>query len=192
MWYSTMTFASSWNLCSLSPCVWILQLMQQKWTFLFICLKQSHGQTKANGSFIQAILHNKKMLWKWNNVHTNRGLKGWMMWLQKDAVFRHLHHCSLFYTPPRLCKCVLFHCCVSLHKNSTTSWVRQMFYCGARQLLKWLASIWVPLLQLAATAESGQSISMRRIGLEWKRWRMGRVCGNRLTCCYSPREDDKL
>lgn len=106
------------------------------------------------------------------------------MWLQEDSIFKHLHCWSIFYTPPPpppcLCKCVLFHCCVSLHKNSTTSWVRQMFYCRARQLLKWLASIWVHVLQLAATAEPGQSISMRRIGLEWERWRMGRRLLNRI------------
>lgn len=82
---------------------------------------------------------------------------------------------ALSVIPPHLCKCVLFHCCVSLHKNTTTSWVKQMFYCRAQQLLKWLASIWVPLLQLAATAEPEQSISMRRVDLEWEKWRMERV-----------------
>lgn len=110
----------------------------------------------------------------------------------------HLSTCTaaLSFIPPRLCKCVLFHFCVSLHKNSTTSWVRQMFYCRARQLLKWLASIWVPLLQLAAPAEPGQSISMRRIGLEWGRWRTGRVSLNRMwqqaALLLFPREDDTL
>ncbi len=100
---------------------------------------------------------------------------------------------SVFYTP-HLCKCILFDCCVSLHKNSTTSWVKQMFYCRARQLLKWLASIWVPLLQLAATAEPEQSISMRRVGLDWERWEgfCSTEYGNRLPGCYSLREDDKL
>lgn len=142
---------------------------------------------------IQAIRHNVKKLCKWNNVHTSRGWKAWMMWLQEDAIFKHLHP----FTPPsRLCKCVLFHFCVSLHKNSTTSWVRQMFYCRARQLLKWLASIWVPLLQLAAPAEPGQSISMRRIGLEWERWRMGRVLLSRMwqqaALLLFPWEDDTL
>lgn len=87
---------------------------------------------------------------------------------------------ALPFIPLWLCKCVLFHCCVSLHKNSTTSWVRQMFYCRARQLLKWLASIWVPVLQLAATAEPRQSISVRRIGLESERWHMGRALLNKI------------
>lgn len=66
----------------------------------------------------------------------------------------------LFFFP---CKCALFHCGVSLHKNSTTSWAGQMFYCGAQQLLQWLASIQMNLLQLAAASEKRRSITTRRI-----------------------------
>lgn len=87
---------------------------------------------------------------------------------------------ALSFMPLRLCKCVLFHYCVSLHKNSTTSRVRQMLYCRAQQLLKWRASIWGPVLQLAATAEPGQSILVRTIALEWERWHMGRALWNKI------------
>lgn len=40
-----------------------------------------------------------------------------------------------------------------------------MFYYSAQRLLQWLASIQMNLLQLAATAEPGQSIVMRRIAV---------------------------
>lgn len=54
------------------------------------------------------------------------------MWLQEDALLSTcISALSPLSHPPHLCKCVLFHCCVSLHKNSTTSWVRQMFNCRA-------------------------------------------------------------
>lgn len=136
-------------------------------------------QTHACGSLIQAILHNMKKLKENGTMCTLVGV-GRAEWCDSRRM-PYLSTCTTApsFIPPRLCKCVLFHCCVSLHKNSTTSWVRQMFHCRARQLLKWLASIWGPLLQLAATAEPGQSISMKRIGLECKRWRMGRVLLNR-------------
>lgn len=71
-----------------------------------------------------------------------------------------------------------------------------MFYCRAQQLLKWLASIWVPVLQLAATAEPGQSILVRRIGLEWERWLRGRALLNKIwqwtALLLSPSENDTV
>lgn len=143
--------------------------------YFSVCLKRLNMQANPHGNFdLSRSTPQDKAVQIEQCVEPVGDGGCWMMWLREDAIFKHLRHCSIFLyppPPPRLSKCVLFHCCVSLHKNSTTSWVRQMFYCRARQLLKWLASIWVPVLQLAASAEAGRSISMRRIGLERERQR---------------------
>lgn len=78
------------------------------------------------------------------------------------------------------------HCCVSLHENSTTS-CGQMFYCSAQQLLQWLASIQMNLLQLAATSEPGQSFATRRKAVV-----NVNDGGNMLPCWYFPWEDKIL
>lgn len=80
-------------------------------TFRFICLWLR--LTHACGSLIQAILHSMKKLCKWSKVHTTtRGCKAWIMWLHEDAILKHLHHCSIFYTPPPLQMCFISLLCL--------------------------------------------------------------------------------
>lgn len=99
----------------LSPTFFIISLSTMcEWengTFRFICLWLR--LTHACGSLIQAILHSMKKLCKWSKVHTTtRGCKDWIMWLHEDAILKHLHHCSIFYTPPPLQMCFISLLCL--------------------------------------------------------------------------------
>ena len=79
-------------------------------TFWSICLLLR--LTHACGSLIQTILRCMKKLCKWNNVHTSRGCTVWIMWRHEDAILKHLHHCSIFYTPPPLQMCFISLLCL--------------------------------------------------------------------------------
>lgn len=106
-----------------------------------------------------------------------------MLWL--------LHTCSRApsFIPHLLCECVLFSppllCLITREQHHQLS--GQMFYCSAQQLLQWLASIQMNLLQLAATAEHGQSVAMRRIAVV-----NVNDGGNMLPSWYFPWEDKIL